>query len=160
MVWTFWNNYRKRLNFLDKLKRYKYECQTRLTVSIRYSSYKGYRAVPSLESYTSSPLELRLELQLDIGSDHGYLDYEPRIFGFYIIGKGLFNGQKFHHRWINLQKDCFTIVNPWTVIYLDYMCDFPGVRFGNISLLDSYWLYWTLADKYWIVIFGAVTHIV
>ena len=39
---------------------------------IRYSSYKGYRAVPSLESYTSSSLELRLELQLDIGSDHGY----------------------------------------------------------------------------------------
>ena len=53
--------------------------------SIRYSSYKGFRAVPSLESYTSSPLELRLELQLDIGSDHGYLDYEPRIFGFYAI---------------------------------------------------------------------------
>ena len=169
MVWTFWNKYRKRLNFLDKLKRYKYECQTRSTVPIRYSSYKGYRTVPSLESYTSSPLELRLELQLDIGSDHGYLDYEPRIFGlrttdiwitnhgyldyeprifgFYIIGKGLFNGKKFHHRWINLQKDCFTIVNPRTVIYLDYMCDFPGVRFGNISLLDSYWLYWTLADK-------------
>ena len=60
------------MNFLDKLKGYKYECQTRSTVSIRYSSYKGYRAVPSLESYTSSPLELRLELQLDIGSDHGY----------------------------------------------------------------------------------------
>ena len=61
--------------------------------SIRNSSYKSYRAVPSLESYTSSPLELRLELQLDIGSDHGYLDYEPRIFmdyeprifGFYVI---------------------------------------------------------------------------
>ena len=59
-------------NFLDKLKRYKYECQIRTTVSIRYRSYKGYRAVPSLESYTSSPLEIRLELQLDIGSDHGY----------------------------------------------------------------------------------------
>ena len=53
--------------------------------SICYSSYKGYRAVPSLESYTSSSLELRLELQLDIGSDHGYLDYEPQIFGFYVI---------------------------------------------------------------------------
>ena len=75
------------LNFLDKLKNYKYECQTRSTVSIRYSSYKGYGAVPSLESYTSAPLELRLELQLGIGSDHGYMDYEPRIFGFYgIIG--------------------------------------------------------------------------
>ena len=57
--------------------------------SIGYSSYKGYRAVPSLESYTSSPLELRLELQLDIGSNHGYLDYER------------------HHR-ITIHKDCLT----------------------------------------------------
>ena len=73
------------VNFLDKLKRYKYECQTRSTVSIRYSSYKCYRDVPSLESYTSSPLELRLELQREIGSDQRYLDYEPRIFGFYVI---------------------------------------------------------------------------
>ena len=53
--------------------------------SIRCSSYKGYRAEPSLESYTSSPLELQLELQLDIGWDYGYFDYEPRIFGFYVI---------------------------------------------------------------------------
>ena len=78
MVWTFWN-------FLDKLKGYKYECLTKSTVSIRYSSYKGYGSVPSLECYTSSALELQLELQLDIGSDHGYLDYQPRIFGFRVI---------------------------------------------------------------------------
>ena len=108
---------------------------------------------PFLESYTSSPLELRLELQLDIGSDHGYLDYDIHEF----------KSSSDHHTKDcltdrnsittgYLQKDCFTSGYLWAVIYLDYMWDYLGLRLGNISLLDTYWLYWTLADKYWIII--------
>ena len=59
--------------------------------------------MPSLESYTSSPLELRLELQLDIGSDHGYLDYEPRIFGLRTTDIWILR-----HHWITTPKDCLT----------------------------------------------------
>ena len=36
--------------------------------SIRKNSYRCYKAVPSLDSYTSSPLELRLEQKLDFGT--------------------------------------------------------------------------------------------
>ena len=96
MVWTFWNKYRKTVNFLDKLERYKYECQTRSTVSIRYSSYKGYRAVPSLESYTSSPLEFT------IGATTGHW-IGPRIFGLRTTDIWILR----RHR-ITTPKDCLT----------------------------------------------------
>ena len=108
--------------------------------SIRYNSYKGYRAVTLLgELYfvtTGDKIGAITGLWI---TNHAYLDYEPRIFGFHvIIGSpplGLSNGPKFHHRWIILQKDCFTSGYPLTVIYLDYMWDFSGLRFGNISPL-------------------------
>ena len=126
MVWTFWNKYRNMENFLDKLKRYKYECQTRTTVSIRYRSYKGYRAVPSLESYTSSPLEIRLELQLDIGST---TDIRSRTTDVWILR---------HHR-IAIHKDCLTDRNS-TITGLIYR--------KTISRSDTHgqWYIWIICE--------------
>ena len=42
--------------------------------------------------------------------------------------------------------------------YADYTWDFPRLRFGNISPLDTYWLYCTSSDKYWVAILRTVTH--
>ena len=74
MVLKFWNKYRKMFNFLDKLKRYKYEYQTRSTV-FRFAipAIKAIGLWPSGELYF-------VTIPVTIGATTGQW-IGPRIFG-------------------------------------------------------------------------------
>ena len=138
------NKYRKMLNFLDKLKKYKYECQIRSIVSIRYSSYKDYRAVPYLESYFSLPIGVT------IGATIGHW-VGPGIFGVRTTDIWIL-----HHHRITIRKDCLTDRNSIITgsIYRKTVSrsDTPGQWY--IWIISEIFLeyvletchYWTLTD--------------